>query len=383
MSTTRALAEFVYAGTTSADTRTAALRSRIDTACATAVGAPVGGGSAAWTNAVRASASGVDDVAVWGSCGAVLWPALHAVAGPEPDEERLAEAFGVGMAAGEAVWRTGGYREADRGFDGTSVFGTMAATAACARYLGLTVDEIVSALGVAASGTGGLLINQGSDLAAVHAGMAATTAVRAVRLAGAGFLAAPDILEARQGFGEAYFGPDTLPEDRLSVELTLGRGVRLRRYPCHPESQALVAAVAAARGAGTVEVTGLAPTSGAVRFDVPASAAQAMVSLRYVLAATLVHGTVSHAALDPASAGGQAAVRAMDRVRVEVVSRWDERLVTGAEPGLLVDGVPVPVWEPDSSADALREKWRRIHGELIAAGAHEVAARIADLTTVA
>jgi 2-methylcitrate dehydratase PrpD len=380
MSATRAVAEFVCSPPVMpTDSLAAALRSRTDTACAALLGSAVAvpGLPPAWTDAVWARSAGIDDVAVWGAAGAVLWPALTAVAGDAPAEDRLAEAFCVGVAVGEALWRSGRYREADRGFDGTSVFGTMAAAAACARYLGLSVDEVVAALGIAGSGTGGLIANLGTDLEPVHAGFAASNGVRAARLASVGFLGAPDILEARQGFAEAYFGPNWVTADELSAELahalTSGDGVRLRQYPCHVEGQTLVAALIDAAHEhliGDIDVTGIGPTSGAARFDVPTTAAEARASLRYVLALTLVHGTVSQAGLDPTSVDGKAALGAIDRVRVDVLSRWD----LPQEPGLIFGGRPVRIPAPD---DSLTTKWRRVCAELAEAGDDDTPAEIA------
>lgn len=382
MSATRLVAEFVVSAQVPEAARAVARRSRVDTACAALIGesaAERAHPGAAWATAVRASASGLADTAVWGEAGAVLWPALAAVA---RDDDGLADACCVGVAVGAALWRTGRYREADRGFDGTSVFGTMAAAAACARYLALPVDGVVGALGVAASGAGGLLANLGTDLAPVHAGLAALHGVRAARLAGDGFVGAPDVLEGRIGFGEAFFGPDTLPDDAVAHALTTpDHGVRLRSYPCHQDGQALVAALVAARDAGHdvtgVEVAGIAPTSGAVRFDVPETAAQAGAALRYVLALALVHGTVTHQALDPTSPAGEAGLLALDRVRIDVSPRWDEH----PTPSLRVtvrDGSTrdLPLPEPDGS---LTEKWHRVAAELTEAG-RTAAARLITAT---
>jgi 2-methylcitrate dehydratase PrpD len=404
MSATRAVAEFVHstrADAVPARAKSAALRSRADTACAAQLARPIEvfGRHAAmpgvWTGAVRSSAAGIDDTARWGTAGAVLWPALKAVSDVLPngsDDDRLADAFCVGVAVGEALWQVGRYRQADRGFDGTSVFGAMAGAAACARYLRLSVDKVVAVLGIAASGTGGLVVNLGTDLEPVHAGMAAATAVRATRLGQAGFLAAPDILEARQGFAETYFGPDTLNPDQLRDELSAalahGYGVRLRRYPCHVEGQGLVSALAdlgqARRDVTAVQVTGVAPTSEAARFDVPGNAAQARASLRYVLTLALLQGTVSQAALDPGSPDGIAVLAVMDQVGVEIMARWDVRLAAQAPPQLTVtrhDGTAVALAlpEPDGSPAALTAKWTRVCAELAGSGDRDTADRIAAI----
>jgi 2-methylcitrate dehydratase PrpD len=393
MSATRAVAEFVAAPPPlPSGARAAATRSRTDTACAALLGTAAAeqvssvvtqhaGAPAVWANAVRASASGIDDTAVWGAAGAVLWPALEA-AGAPTDDDSLAEACCVGIAVGEALWRSGRYREADRGFDGTSVFGTIAAAAACARYLRLPADEVVAALGIAASGTGGLIANLGTGLEAVHAGFAASNGLRAVRLAQAGFRGAPDILEARQGFAEAYFGPNWVTADQLRAELdrAFGTGPRMRQYPCHVEGQDLVSALIAHSGAvHTVEVTGIAATSGAARYDVPATPAEARSSLRYVLALALVTGTVSQDGLNPTSADGTGAQAAMTRVRVNVMSRWDERLTTGEPPTMVLAPGGIPTSPP---APELATKWQRVCTELAKSGNQQTAERIAAIAGI-
>jgi 2-methylcitrate dehydratase PrpD len=382
MSATSLVAEFAAGVDVPGDALAVAARSRVDTACAALVGESAAERvhvGAAWATAVRAASSQYDDTAVWGSAGAVLWPALTAVAGDDVDDDRLADAFCVGVAVGGALWRVGRYREADRGFDGTSVFGPLAAAAACARYVELPVDGVVAALAVAASGSGGLLANLGTDLAPVHAGMAATAGVRAARLARAGFQGAPDVLEGRIGFGEAFFGPDRLPDDAVAHALsTPDYDVRLREYPCHAESQALVAALVAAPGDVTaVEVGGIGPESEAVRFDVPETSAQAGAALRYVLALALVHGTVTRQALDPKSSPGAAGLLALDRIRVGISPRWDERPV----PRIAVtvrdgDTAELPLARPGST---LASKWRRVAAELTDAGHAGTARRVSEL----
>jgi 2-methylcitrate dehydratase PrpD len=141
------------------------------------------------------------------------------------------------------------------------------------------------------------------------------------------------------------------------------------------DGQELVAALAGLPDVDSVVVRGVAGTSGAVRFDVPDCAAQAAASLRYVLALAMLHGTVSPAALDPASPQGVQALQAIDRVRVDVTSRWDP-----PSPELTVSRcgstVVVPLPTLENSDAALDAKWKRVVAELVESGDQAAADRV-------
>jgi 2-methylcitrate dehydratase PrpD len=125
----------------------------------------------------------------------------------------------------------------DRGFHSTPVFGSLGATVACASLLKLPVDKIKAALGIAASGAGGIHRQQGSMVKPFHAGNSARNGAEAALLASKGFTADAAIFEAPRGFCDTFFGPRTCDYDKM-VE-NIGKpyfletpGIGLKWHPC-------------------------------------------------------------------------------------------------------------------------------------------------------
>jgi len=125
----------------------------------------------------------------------------------------------------------------ERGFHSTPVFGSLGATVACASLLNLPVDKIKAALGVAASGAGGIHRQQGSMVKPFHAGNSARNGAEAALLASKGFTADAAIFEAPRGFCDTFFGPESCDYDKM-VE-NIGKpffletpGMGLKWHPC-------------------------------------------------------------------------------------------------------------------------------------------------------
>lgn len=93
-----------------------------------------------------------------------------------------------------------------RGFHATSAVGPFGAAAAAGRLLGLGPRELANAFGLAASCSGGLFafINGGSDVKRLHAGLGARDGLQSALLAQVGLQGPPDVLEARDGFLQAF-----------------------------------------------------------------------------------------------------------------------------------------------------------------------------------
>ncbi|GAA0988405.1 hypothetical protein GCM10009555_069960 [Acrocarpospora macrocephala] len=384
MSATRVLAEFV-AGAAAGQDATVSL---LDTLCAAIAGqatpfgavvsalveedlgagpvpvigldATVPAAWAAWASAGLAHASGMDDTACYGAAGAPVWSALLATAHREGRLEAapMMDAFGVGVRAASALWRAGRYRQADRGFDGTSVFGGIAAAAACARLLGLSAEACAGALSIAASHAGGLVANVTGGARAAHAASAAHAGVLAASLAADGYAGAKDVFEARQGFGEAFFGRAGL--ERLADELDRPAVVKAGSVPGHADHQPVVRAVRsllARAGADVpqagdtfaanlvsagadvllVEVTGVPATSEGLSVDIPVTPEQELVSLRHTLTRL---------------------VTSRPEIVIGVNSRWHDsetlvrlRLSTGEE-------LTATVGEEGATPDEVLAKWR-------------------------
>jgi 2-methylcitrate dehydratase PrpD len=103
----------------------------------------------------------------------------------------------------------------DRGFHSTPVFGSLGATIACASLLKLDSEKVKAALGIAASGAGGIHRQQGSMVKPFHAGNSARNGAEAALLAAQGFTADAAIFEAPRGFCDTFFGPDTCEYDKM------------------------------------------------------------------------------------------------------------------------------------------------------------------------
>jgi 2-methylcitrate dehydratase PrpD len=97
-------------------------------------------------------------------------------------------------------------RHYDDGFHATATLGAIGASASAVRALGLTGVEACRTLGLAASQAGGVREHFGTMTKPFHAGRAAESGIVAATLAGAGFTAAPNALEAQRGFFNAAGG---------------------------------------------------------------------------------------------------------------------------------------------------------------------------------
>lgn len=94
----------------------------------------------------------------------------------------------------------------DLTFHPPGVVGGIGAAVGAAHLLGLGIDALRNAVGIAASRAGALLANVGSMTKCTHCGLAGAMGVDAALLAERGFTANADIVEAPRGYAEAYFG---------------------------------------------------------------------------------------------------------------------------------------------------------------------------------
>jgi 2-methylcitrate dehydratase PrpD len=125
----------------------------------------------------------------------------------------------------------------DRGFHSTPVLGSIGAAIACANLMQLNPEKIKAALGIAASGAGGIHRQQGSMVKPFHAANAARNGVEAALLAEKGFTADAAILEAPRGFCDTFFGPGTCDYEKMIANLGQpyfleSPGLGLKLHPC-------------------------------------------------------------------------------------------------------------------------------------------------------
>src|SRR5579864_2647550 len=100
-----------------------------------------------------------------------------------------------------------------RGFHPTGACAVFGAAAATAKLRRLTPPQIANAFGIAASSAAGLFafVNGGADIKRLHAGHASREGAQAALLAEHGVEGPPGVIEARDGFMQAFAGS---PPDR-------------------------------------------------------------------------------------------------------------------------------------------------------------------------
>jgi 2-methylcitrate dehydratase PrpD len=156
-------------------------------------------------------------------CGCTVIPAALGIAYQSgASGAALIEAVVAGYEVAICLARACAPDLRQRGFHPTSAVGPFGAAVAVAKLRGLNPQQIADALGIAASAAAGLFafVNGGADIKRLHAGHAAREGMQAALLAELGVQGPPNVIEARDGFMQAFaFGrfdkarPIALPPD--------------------------------------------------------------------------------------------------------------------------------------------------------------------------
>ncbi len=192
---------------------------------------------AAMVNGTSAHALELDDFGGCGHSGAVVVPALCALAGRldfSGKDALMALVAGYDLAA-RTLEGAGGYRPVnDLGWHSTGICGSFGAAAAGARLLGLDAAKTADALGIAGTFTGGIwaFLADGAMTKRFHPGKAAETGLSAALLAQAGMTGPRQVLEAKWGgFFSTYAKGVATPEATLAG---LGTEFRIARSGMKP-----------------------------------------------------------------------------------------------------------------------------------------------------
>lgn len=178
--------------------------------------------AAALVNGTAAHALELDDFGGCGHSGAVVIPAVCALA---PTVKRSGRDVMVAIAAGydlagRVLEGSGGYRpHNERGWHSTGTCGSFGAAAASARMLGLNARDFAHALGIAGTFTGGTwaFLADGALVKRFHPGKAAETGVSAALLARSGLTGPAHVLDAEWGgFYNTYAPGVATPEQAVA-----------------------------------------------------------------------------------------------------------------------------------------------------------------------
>jgi 2-methylcitrate dehydratase PrpD len=180
---------------------------------------------------------------------AVVPPLLALSQMKQTSGKALIEALVAGYETVTAIGRACHPDLRQRGFHPTGAVAVLGAAMAAGKLRGLSALQLADALGLAASSAAGLFafVNGGADIKRLHAGHAAREGLQAALLAEQGVEGPPHVIEARDGFMQAFaFGR------ARSIELppTVPFGITdcyIKPYPCcrhiQPAVEALIGLV--------------------------------------------------------------------------------------------------------------------------------------------
>lgn len=213
----------------------------------------------------------------------------------------LMDAHVIGLEVGDRMGKLLTLQHYNQGFHATGTLGIFSAVAALARLQRLTPKQVQTALGLACSMASGLQCNFGTMAKPLLSGLAARSAVQAVRLAVCGLSAADDAIEGKAGFlaafGSAEHGPDRLDNWGHSWAIC-EPGVSLRKFACYNANQRAMQAILELRALLDFDATTLdrlacrmplGGMQGAIH-PIPTTGLQAKFSLQYALAAGVLDG---------------------------------------------------------------------------------------------
>ncbi len=160
----------------------------------------------------------------------------------------LLEALVAGYETVTAIGRACHPELRQRGFHPTGAVAVLGAAMTAGKVRGLTVPQLADALGLAASSAAGLFafVNGGADIKRLHAGHAAREGLQAALLAEQGVEGPPHVIEARDGFLQAFaFGrADTARGITLPPAVPFGiTDCYIKPYPCCRHIQPAVEAL--------------------------------------------------------------------------------------------------------------------------------------------
>ena len=178
----------------------------------------------------------------------VFLPALAVAEEKKADGKALLTALVAGCEVMSRIGVAAGNSLEKRGFHAPGLTGTFGSAVAAGRLLGLNERQMVSALGIAGSYSGGLLefsrCREGAMIKRLHLGKAAEGGVTAALLAQKGFAGPESVLEGEFGFCRAFSDSPRLSylTHRLGQDFeTLN--ICIKHYPCHINAHAPIEAL--------------------------------------------------------------------------------------------------------------------------------------------
>ena len=305
--------------------------------------------NAALANGTMGHALDYDDFGGFGHPTVAIFPALLALGESLNSTGRdLLEAYVIGCELGLALQHTTKYAQMEKGFHSTAVIGRMAATAACAKLLGLDHEQTVIALGIAGSMASGVIHNFGTMVKPLHAGLTCRDAVMAAEFAQRGFTAGHQIFEHPLGFttpilGEGIYDLDDMA-DNLGDPFRVQDALIIKKYPCCGGNHAMLDSLFSLMREHNFTWEDVASAevdqsylSIVMLYTEPDDPLKGKFSAKYNVAAALVDGEVSIGTFSEESINNPEIQETMEKVNTRVLSKWEE------SSGEVLKGLPVRI----------------------------------------
>ena len=216
---------------------------------------------AAWLGGTGAHGIELDDGYRQGSVhpGVAVVPAvLCAAYGRKVSGEKLLEAVVAGYETVTSIARASHPSARRRGFHPTGIVGSLGAAVGAGRILDLPQKQASHALGLAASASAGLFafLGGGADVKRLHAGHAAREGLAAALLAQGGIEGPPDVIEAADGFFQAFPGDAGRAVDGFQLPPVVEFGISdcyIKPYACCRHLQPAVEALIGLRNENGID----------------------------------------------------------------------------------------------------------------------------------
>ena len=328
-----------YVGDSGGSTQATVLASGLQTSLA----------NAALANGTMGHALDYDDFGGFGHPTVAIFPALLALGESLNSSGRdLLEAYVIGCELGLALQHTTKYAQMEKGFHSTAVIGRMAATAACAKLLGLDHEQTVIALGIAGSMASGVIHNFGTMVKPLHAGLTCRDAVMAAEFAQRGFTAGHQIFEHPLGFttpilGEGIYDLNDMAEN-LGNPFRVQDALIIKKYPCCGGNHAMLDSLFSLMREHNFTWEDVASAevdqsylSIVMLYTEPDDPLKGKFSAKYNVAAALVDGEVNIDTFSEERINNPEIQDTMEKVNTRVLSKWEE------SSGEVLKGLPVRI----------------------------------------
>ena len=350
---------------------------------------------AAYVNAVQAHVDDYDDTHAGGLIH-VTTPVLSGcMAVAETRRSRGIDLIAAYVAGVEVAVDLGvrvGQRLADRGFHVTGMLGAFGSAAGVSNLIRLTGSQTTTALGIAATGTGGLESAFGSMTKSLQVGRESMNGVVAALLAEEGFTGPADGISGANGWIATYLPELDIPPDG-ERHLQSFNGLNETRIKPYPSCMGTHAPIDAARKlSGSVQgqqisevVCVVGPLAAKVaNIDHPGDGLQAKFSLRYCLATALLNGTVLSQDFGDAEVLQIMSLDIASRIRIEIDP---DRTISAAEVTVHLAAGEAVVASVDNDVEHVQmseatcvDKFRSLTARHLGRdAADEIAARVLDL----